>query len=147
MATKRGKRVTPRTSKPKGKKAAGPAANRGQSERRTAHERREKPVARAVERRETERRTATDRRENGGATVISIVEQAVVLRDTILRSKLTAPDPWAYAAKARQWTGRAQQLVDRAAAGGGSAALRQAIESLRSEVERDQDFQAARRLF
>jgi hypothetical protein len=71
----------------------------------------------------------------------------MALRDAIQRSKLTAADPWKYTAKARAWGERAQRLMDQFGRDAGSSSARQALDSLRAEVERDQDFQAARRLF
>ena len=41
----------------------------------------------------------------------ALEEQAERLRDDILRSKLTHPDPWRYAPKARGWGERVQVLV------------------------------------
>jgi hypothetical protein len=74
-------------------------------------------------------------------------EQAAQLRDDILRSKLTHPDPWRYTAKARGWGERAQALVDQAAAGGPAPGIERAYEALAGEVRADRDFQEARRLF
>jgi hypothetical protein len=76
----------------------------------------------------------------------TLLEQAERLRDEIQRTKLCHPDPWTYTAKARGWGQRAQALVDRIAGGGNGAADREALESLRAEVEADRDFQEARRL-
>jgi hypothetical protein len=86
-------------------------------------------------------------RPGGGATVPSLLEQAERLRDDVNRSKLTHPDPWAFAAKARAWAQRAQALVEQVAAGGDTAESRRAVEALAAEVERDRDFQEARKLF
>ena len=69
------------------------------------------------------------------------------LRDEIMRSKLTHPDPWAYAPKARAWGERAQVLVELIVVRGDSPAARRTLEALHAEVEGDRDFQAARRLF
>lgn len=74
-------------------------------------------------------------------------EQAARLRDDILRSKLTHPDPWRYAGKARGWGERAQALVDQTAAGSHGAEARRAFEALAGEIQGDRDFQEARRLF
>jgi hypothetical protein len=71
----------------------------------------------------------------------------MALRDTIQRSKLTAANPWTYTAKARAWGERAQRLVDQLARDAGSSAARQALDTLSTEVERDRDYQEARRLF
>jgi len=46
------------------------------------------------------------------------------LRDDILRSKLTHPDPWTYGAKARAWGERAQALVEEIAVEGDTPATR-----------------------
>jgi len=74
-------------------------------------------------------------------------ERAERLRDEIQRSKLTHPDPWSYAAKARAWGERAQNLVQQIAIGGNTASAKSALEALDAEVQRDRDFQEARRLF
>ncbi|MBI1918738.1 MAG: hypothetical protein HYS12_28935 [Planctomycetes bacterium] len=65
----------------------------------------------------------------------------------IQRSKLTAPDPWGYTPKARGWGQRAQELVDRIARDGDTAATRQALDTLSAEIEGARDFRETRRLF
>ncbi len=75
-----------------------------------------------------------------------LLGQVERLREAILRSKLSHPDPWRYTAKARRWGERAQQLVE-AIAAAETPALRRALETLAAEVEGDRDFQEARRLF
>ena len=77
----------------------------------------------------------------------SLGERAERLRDEILRSKLTHPDPWAYAAKARGWGERAQVIVETIVLRGDSPATLRTLEVLHTEVEGDRDFQTARRLF
>jgi hypothetical protein len=77
----------------------------------------------------------------------ALVERAERLRDEILRSKLTHPDPWTYAAKARGWGERAQVLVELIVVQGPSPTTLRTLEGLHAEVERDRDFQEARRLF
>ena len=77
---------------------------------------------------------------------LALGEQAERLRDDILRSKLTHPDPWRYAPKARGWGERVQVLVVQTA-GGETLATRRALETLVAEVLADRDFQEARRLF
>src|SRR5262245_47464404 len=57
-------------------------------------------------------------------------ERAERLRDEIMRSKLTHPDPWAYAAKARAWGERAQVLVETIVVRGDSPTV---LRTLRSE--------------
>ncbi len=74
-------------------------------------------------------------------------ERAERLRDEIQRSKLTHPDPWRYTAKARGWGERAQVLVELIAVRGDTASARGSLEALAAELERDRDFQEARRLF
>jgi hypothetical protein len=76
-----------------------------------------------------------------------LAERAERLRDEILRSKLTHPDPWTYAPKARAWGERAQTLVEQIARAGSSSAAVRSFETLAAEIERDRDFQDARRLF
>jgi hypothetical protein len=77
----------------------------------------------------------------------SLLERAEQLRDAVQRSKLTHPDPWTFATKARGWSQRAQALVQEIAAGGDTPATRRSVETLAAEVEGDRDFQEARRLF
>jgi hypothetical protein len=77
----------------------------------------------------------------------TLEEHAERLRDEILRSKLTHPDPWRYAPKAREWGERGQALVERIAAEGDTPATRRALETLDAELRGDRDFQEARRLF
>jgi hypothetical protein len=79
--------------------------------------------------------------------VVTLLERAERLRDDILRSKTTHPDPWGYTAKAREWGRQAQALVDELARRGESGALAQRVEALSAEVTADRDFQEARRLF
>jgi hypothetical protein len=74
-------------------------------------------------------------------------ERAERLRDEILRSKLTHPDPWTYAPKARAWGERAQILVETIVIQGHTPAVLRTLEALAAEVQRDRDFQEARRLF
>jgi hypothetical protein len=74
-------------------------------------------------------------------------EHAERLRDDIQRSKLTHPDPWRYAPKARAWGERAQVLVEQIAAKGDTPDARRSLEALDAELQKDRDFQEARRLF
>ena len=77
----------------------------------------------------------------------SLAEQAEHLRDEVLRSKLTHPNPWSYAPKARAWGERAQVLVEQIDAKGDTPAARRSLETLEAELRRDRDFREARRLF
>ena len=77
----------------------------------------------------------------------SLLQDAERLRDAILKSKLTHPDPWSYTAKARAWSQHAQHLVEQIATGGDVAEQRRALEKFAAEVERDPDFEEARRRF
>lgn len=77
----------------------------------------------------------------------SLADLAERLRDEVQRSKLTHPDPWAYAAKARAWGERAQALVEQIAVTGDTPATRRPLETLDREVQGDRAFQEARRLF
>jgi hypothetical protein len=77
----------------------------------------------------------------------SLIDLAEHLRDEVQRSKLTHPDPWTYASKARAWGERAQALVEEIAVKGDTLAGRRALEALDGEVQGDRDFQEARRLF
>jgi hypothetical protein len=74
-------------------------------------------------------------------------ERAERLRDAILRSKLTHPNPWTYAPKARGWGERAQVLVEMIVVEGHTPVILRTLETLHAEVEGDRDFQEARRLF
>jgi hypothetical protein len=76
-----------------------------------------------------------------------LLERAERLRDAILKSKLSHPDPWSYTAKARTWSQRAQRLVEDIATGGDLDAHRHAFDTLEAEVEGDPDFEEARRRF
>jgi hypothetical protein len=75
----------------------------------------------------------------------STLERAKALRDLIEQSKLTAASPWDYTVKAREWTRRAQALLDEVARGTDGGDVTQRIEALQAEVEGDADFQEARR--
>jgi hypothetical protein len=77
----------------------------------------------------------------------SLLERAEALRDAVLKSKLSHPNPWHYTSKARAWVQRAQRVVDDIAAGKDPDTCRQALEALAGEVEGDVDFQEARQLF
>jgi hypothetical protein len=77
----------------------------------------------------------------------TLLEQAERLRDDVIRSKLTHPDPWDYTAKARAWGERIQALVQEIAVAGQTPALHAAVGKLAAEVEGDADFQKARQLF
>lgn len=77
----------------------------------------------------------------------TLLERAERLRDDLLRSKLTHPDPWGYTAKARAWGERIQGLVTEIAVADQTPALHAAVEKLAAEVEGDADFQKARQLF
>jgi len=74
-------------------------------------------------------------------------DHAEHLRGEILRSKLTHPDPWRYAPKARAWGERIQVLVEQIAAKGDTPVARRSLEALDVELRRDRDFLEARRLF
>jgi hypothetical protein len=76
-----------------------------------------------------------------------LLKDAERLRDAILKSKLTHPDPWSYTAKARAWCQHAQQIVEEIATVGDVDEQRRAFERLAAEVERDPDFEEARRRF
>jgi hypothetical protein len=76
---------------------------------------------------------------------VPLFERVKALRDLIEQSKLTAANPWEYTTKAREWTRRAQALLDEVARGGDGADLTQRLEELRGRVEGDADFQEARR--
>jgi hypothetical protein len=74
-------------------------------------------------------------------------ERARQLHADIARSKLTHPDPWRYAAKARGWGERAQVIVELITIRGETASALSSLEALVAELDKDRDFQEARRLF
>jgi hypothetical protein len=77
----------------------------------------------------------------------TLLERAERLRDDVLRSKLTHPDPWTYTAKARAWGEGIQALVAEIAVAGQTPGLHARFTTLSAEVEGDSDFQRARQLF
>jgi hypothetical protein len=77
----------------------------------------------------------------------SLLERAERLRDEVLRSKMTHPDPWRYTTKARSLATRAQGLVDQVARDGASAMSERAVAALAAELAADRDFQEAKALF
>jgi hypothetical protein len=77
----------------------------------------------------------------------TLLERAERLRDDVLRSKLTHPDPWNYTAKARAWGERMQALVEEIAVAGQTPELHARFATLSAEVEGDSDFRRARQLF
>ena len=105
-----------------------------------------KPAAKATAPAPPKRAAATAR-PAATAAGPSLGEHAERLRDEIQQSKLSHPDPWRYAAKARGWGERAQVLVELIAARGDTASARGSYEALAAELARDRDFQEARRLF
>jgi hypothetical protein len=146
VATKRGRKGT---SKAKPKRAARKpiAKERSGSPARPAPSREPKPAERQPSARAAEPRPATTPApaQRGGAVSAALLAQARALRDAIEQSKLTASDPWGYTTKARAWSRRAQALMDEAARGGDGGVVGRQLETLKSEVERDSDFQEARR--
>jgi hypothetical protein len=93
------------------------------------------------------KRAAATARPAFAAAGPSLGEHAERLRDEIQQSKLSHPDPWRYAAKARGWGERAQVLVELITVRGDTAAARGSLEALAAELQGDRDFQEARRLF
>lgn len=93
------------------------------------------------------RRTVAVPRPAAPAAGPSLADAAERLRDEIERSKFTHPNPWAYTGKARAWRDRAQALVEEIALKGETPTTRHSLEALDGEVQRDRDFQEARRLF
>ena len=78
---------------------------------------------------------------------LPVDERARQLHADIARSKLTHPDPWRYAAKARGWGERAQVIVELITIRGETASALSSLEALVAELDKDRDFQEARRLF
>lgn len=83
----------------------------------------------------------------GSKRAETALQRAERLRDAILKSKLTAADPWAYTPKARVWAQRAQQLVNELALRDDDPELEARLAALSAEVEADPDFQEACRRF
>jgi hypothetical protein len=136
VAKKTGKRsATKKAAKRPSKAATRPAAKA--AKKTTAKAKAPAPGKRAVA-------TARPAPPPAGPT---LGEHAEHLRDEIQRSKLTHPDPWRYAAKARGWGERAQVLVELIAVRGDTPSARSSLQALDAELERDRDFQEARRLF
>jgi hypothetical protein len=132
VAKKRAKVVKKRTSKGA---AAKPAAKRSTPPRKPAPV---KPV-RAVK--------AAPARAMAAPAGPPLLERAERLRDEVLRSKMTHPDPWRYTTKARGFATRAQGLVDEIAREGASAASERALAALAAELAADRDFKEAKALF
>ena len=130
MAKKAQKRSAPKKASTKSAKAA----------RRPAHKAAAKAPGAA-------KRTGPAARPTSPSAGPDVSERAERLRDDILRSKLTHPDPWTYAPKARGWGERAQVLVEMIVVQGHTPVLVRTFETLHAEVEGDRDFQEARRLF
>lgn len=129
------------------KRQARPAAKKASSKPRKAAGKR--PARTAAKAAPKARATAPATRAAASAQPAgpSLMELAERLRDDILRSKHTHPDPWAYGAKARPWGERVQVIVAQIAVAGDTPASRRALEALDGEIQRDRDFQEARRLF
>ena len=146
MAKKRGKSVSvkktptkkaPNAVKPPQAKAAPKSAPRGRSG--LAGPSKTPPVTRTASVTSRHPPPPTPR----AAAQPSLLQRAERLRDDILRSKLSHPDPWTYTPKAHAFGDRAQRIVDDAAAGRDP---RRALDALAAEVEGDRDYQEARRL-
>ena len=148
MAKKTGKRSATKKAASKPSKAAPrPAAKAAKTAKAAT-----KPAAKAPpppRRRHAAppKRAAAAARPAPAAAGPSLGEHAERLRDEIQQSKLSHPDPWRYAAKARGWGERAQVLVELIAVRGDTASARGSLEALAAELEGDRDFQEARRLF
>ena len=142
MAKKTGKRSATKKAASRPSKAAPRTAAKAAKTAKAAT----KPAAKAPAAAPPKRATATARPASPAAGP-TLGEHAERLRDEIQRSKLTHPDPWRYTAKARGWGERAQVLVELIAVHGETASARGSFETLAAELERDRDFQEARRLF
>jgi hypothetical protein len=77
----------------------------------------------------------------------SLLEHAEGLRDAILRSRLSHPEPWSYTPRTHTWGVEAQRIIDEIAEGKDIDTCRRAYEVLAAKVEGDPEFQVARRLF
>jgi hypothetical protein len=77
----------------------------------------------------------------------SLLEQAEGLRDAILKSRLSHPEPWGYTPRTRNWGREAQRIIDEIAEGKDIDTCRRAYQALAAEVDGDPEFQVARRLF
>jgi hypothetical protein len=77
----------------------------------------------------------------------ALAERARQILEEITRSKLTHPDPWRYAPKAREWGDRALTIVELVAVRGETSSAHNSLAALVAELDADRDFQEARRLF
>jgi hypothetical protein len=138
------RRTDPRTKqsnrRSSGLKSGAAPSPRRQSAASTATSTAELPLKRGGF---VDRRAAADTR----PAELSLLERGEHLRDDLLRSNLTHPDPWSYTAKARAWAERAQALVEEIALAGETPALQATVAKLTAEVEGDAGFQKARELF
>jgi hypothetical protein len=82
-----------------------------------------------------------------GAAAGALAERARRIHEEITRSKLTHPDPWRYAPKAREWGDRALTIVDLVVVRGETPSAHSSLAALVAELDADRDFQEARRLF
>lgn len=106
-----------------------------------------RPAGKAATARAASKRASAPARPATSTPGAGLGERAQRLHEEILRSKLTHPSPWIYAAKARAWGERAQVLVEMIVVQGHTPGTLRTLEALHAEVERDRDFQEARRLF
>jgi hypothetical protein len=104
-------------------------------------------MATKADKRSSDRPTGAPREYPRSPAEPPLLQDAERLRDAILKSKLTHPDPWSYTPRARAWSQQAQQIVERIATGGDVEEQRRAFQRLEAEVESDPDFQEARRRF
>ena len=142
MAKKTGKRsATKKTERRAPKAAPRPAAKATKTAKAAKKPATKAPAAAAP------KRAAAPARPAPASAGPSLGERAERLRDEIQRSKLSHPDPWRYAAKARGWGERAQVLVELITVRGDTASARGSFEALAAELDGDRDFQEARRLF
>ncbi len=142
MAKKTGKRSATKKAASRPSKAASRPAAKPAKAAKAATKTATKATAAA-----RPKRAAATARPAPPAAGPTLGEHAERLRDEIQRSKLTHPDPWRYAAKARGWGERAQVLVELVAVRGDTASARGSFEALAAELQGDRDFQEARRLF
>jgi hypothetical protein len=106
-----------------------------------------RPATKAAKAPAASKRASAPRGPATSAHHAGLGERVQRLHEEIRRSKLTHPNPWTYAPKARAWDERAQVLVEMIVVQGHTPVVVRTLETLHAEVEGDRDFQEARRLF
>src|SRR5262249_15432412 len=106
-----------------------------------------RPAAKAAKAPAASKRTSVPAGPATSAHHSGLGERVQHLHEEIRRSKLTHPNPWTYAPKARAWDDRAQVLVEMIVVQGYTPVVVRTLETLHAEVEADRDFQDAPPVF